>query len=116
MLTRKRKSKKVYSPFSINNARELTVITEEKGEELNNSFASVSNGNLSPYSSCVDGQQDGDWGRKVPPTVNKDQVHDHLRNLNVLQSTGPNEIRSRILKELADAVTKTLFIIFEKSW
>ncbi|KAF4801100.1 hypothetical protein TURU_037444 [Turdus rufiventris] len=67
-------------------------------------------------SSCVDGQQDGDWGRKVPPTVNKDQVHDHLRNLNVLQSTGPNEIRSRILKELADAVAKTLFIIFEKSW
>lgn len=116
MLTRKRKSKKVYSPFSINNVGELRMIAEEKGEEPNNSFASVFNGNISPYSSWVDGQQDGDWGRKVPPTVNKDQVHDHLRNLYVLKSMGASEIRSRILKELADAVAKTLFIMFEKSW
>lgn len=64
----------------------------------------------------MDGQRDGDWRSKVLLSVSKDQVHDHLRNLNVLKCTGPNEIHARILKELADVVAKTLFTIFEKSW
>lgn len=37
----------------------------------------------------MDGQQDEDWRSKVPPTVSKDQVCDHLRYLNVLKSVGP---------------------------
>jgi len=59
------------------------VSTDKKAEVLNNPFASVFTGNLSPCPSPADGLQDGDQRGKTPPTVSKDQVCDQLRNLNM---------------------------------
>ena len=52
----------------------LATADKEKAEVLNNFFASVFTGNLSPHPSRVDGWHEGDQEGKIPPVVSEDQV------------------------------------------
>ncbi|KFV01776.1 Putative 115 kDa protein in type-1 retrotransposable element R1DM, partial [Tauraco erythrolophus] len=51
-----------------------------------------------------------------PPKAGADQVREHLENLKVHRSMGPDEVHPRVLKELAAEVARPLAIIFERSW
>lgn len=46
----------------------------------------------------------GDWGSKIPPTVSKEKVQDHLMKLKKYESLGPDGKYCRVLKELDDVV------------
>ncbi|KAM6103455.1 uncharacterized protein LJ206_014212 [Theristicus caerulescens] len=72
-INQKRKVKESIPPLMSKTGKLITT-DKEKAEVLNNFFASVFTGNLSPHASRVNGPSDGDQGGKVPLTVREDQA------------------------------------------
>ncbi|KFQ55696.1 hypothetical protein N334_04196, partial [Pelecanus crispus] len=72
-INQKRKVKESVPPLMNKKGKPVST-DEEKAEVLNNFFALVFTGNLSPHPSQIDGQKDGDHGGKAPCTVREDQV------------------------------------------
>lgn len=84
----------------------------EKAEVLSKFFASVFNVSSSAYIFPGPQSQRRNWGNEVTPIAGEDKVQ-NLRNLNVHNSMRPDEVNSRVLKELADEVAKPLSLISE---
>ncbi|KAK4811340.1 hypothetical protein QYF61_024476 [Mycteria americana] len=107
-ISSKRRGKENLQPLVDGGGNTVTK-DEEKAESLN-SRADCSLGTQPLELEDRDGDQNGS------PIIQGEMVSDLLHHLDTHKSMGPDEIHPRVLKELAEVLTKPLSIIYQQSW
>ncbi|KAK4815646.1 hypothetical protein QYF61_005208 [Mycteria americana] len=115
-ISSKRRAKENLQPLVDGGGNTVTK-DEEKTEVLNAFFASGFNSRAN----CSLGTQpleleDRDGDQTGTPIIQGEIVSDLLHHLDTHKSMGPDEIHPRVLKELAEELTKPLSIIYQQSW
>jgi len=90
---------------------------EEKAEVLSAFFTAVFNSQTS-YSQGTQPPllEDRDGAQNKPPIIQEDAVKDLLCHLDTYRSMGLDGIHPRVLRELAQELAKSLFIMYQQSW
>ncbi|KAF1590602.1 UNVERIFIED_CONTAM: hypothetical protein FQV16_0005669, partial [Eudyptes robustus] len=115
-ISNKRQAKENLHPLL--DAGENTVTkAEEKAEVLNAFFASVFNSKTS----CSRGTQspeleDSHREQNEAPITQGEMVSDLLHHLDTHRPMGPDGIHPRVLRELAEVLTKPLSTLYQQSW
>ncbi|KAK4827657.1 hypothetical protein QYF61_020429 [Mycteria americana] len=87
---------------------------EEKAEVLNAFFASVFNSKTSCSLGTQPPELDGE--QNEAPIMQGEMVSDLLHHLDTHKSMGLDGIHPRLLRELAEVLTKPLSILYQQSW
>jgi len=111
----KRKTRKNVG-LLLNGAGDLVTKDMEKAEVFNAAFAIFFTDKAGLQESWGPRSNRTVWSKKYSPSVEEDQVREHLNTLDIPKSVGADGVPSQVLRELAAVVVRPLSITFERLW